>query len=206
MKRRYRREAWYLDEDVLLHGHIDKRGFHPDKGLPCGFGFQGVNKKSKNKTWFYSLKKAKEILGPIETAGGRFSLAVDVGFTVTKVACSNEVCGSETKWISFDTADVVKDANNVSNEEFCNIVARCLSELGYSGVSQLNVRLMAFISEEQGNSSAYEKTADYNGDKYHMFVTYGKVRHYFFPVDKAAQVVFDVGGQTVDMIRVTKQG
>ena len=47
MKARYKRKALYNDDGVLLSGYVDKRGFHPNKDLPCGFDLQKINKKEK---------------------------------------------------------------------------------------------------------------------------------------------------------------
>lgn len=47
MKSRYKRKALYNDDGVWLSGYVDKRGFHPDKNLQCGFGLQILNNKEK---------------------------------------------------------------------------------------------------------------------------------------------------------------
>lgn len=47
MKSRYKRKALYNDDGVWLLGYVDKRGFHPDKNLQCGFGLQILNNKEK---------------------------------------------------------------------------------------------------------------------------------------------------------------
>lgn len=66
MKSRYKRKAWYLDEDVLLEGYTDKRGFHPNKNIQCGFGTQGFNKKMINKEIFYNLNLAFIVCGDVD--------------------------------------------------------------------------------------------------------------------------------------------
>lgn len=66
MKNRYKKKAWYLDEDILLEGYTDKRGFHPNKNIGCGFGTQLFNKKMKNKVIFYDLSVAYSVCGKIE--------------------------------------------------------------------------------------------------------------------------------------------
>lgn len=66
MKKRYRRKAWYLDEDVLLEGYTDKRGFHPNFGIQCGFGTQKFARKMVGKEIFYNLKEAHRICGNVE--------------------------------------------------------------------------------------------------------------------------------------------
>lgn len=85
MKSRYKREAWLLDDGILLHGYKDKRGFHPEYGLQCGFGTEITKKRDVNKILFYSFKKAKEILGNIEVAGGIALIGIDDGMAATKV-------------------------------------------------------------------------------------------------------------------------
>lgn len=58
MKTNYKRKAWYLDEDVLLEGYVDKYGFHPNKTIQCGFDLQKVSKRDIGKTLFYNLDDA----------------------------------------------------------------------------------------------------------------------------------------------------
>lgn len=87
MKKRYKRTAYLLDDGILLHGYRDKRGFHPDQGLACGFGTQIIRKKDIDSILFYSLGKAKETLGAIELAGAKAIIAIDDGMAVTKMAC-----------------------------------------------------------------------------------------------------------------------
>jgi len=65
MKKVYKREAWLLDEDVLLAGYITKRKFFPYyKG--CGFYCQKIRKKDIGIIVFYNkedaLKKGYEII------------------------------------------------------------------------------------------------------------------------------------------------
>lgn len=66
MKNRYIRRAWYLDEDVLIEGVTDKRGFHPNYGIECGFSNQCFSKKDIGKIIFYQLEEAFKICGKIE--------------------------------------------------------------------------------------------------------------------------------------------
>lgn len=68
MKSRYKRKAWYLDENILLEGYTDKRGFHPNRDIQCGFGSQGFGVKSIGKEIFYSLDEAIKVCGEIEIA------------------------------------------------------------------------------------------------------------------------------------------
>lgn len=66
MKSRYKRKAWYLDENVLIEGITDKRGFHSNYGIECGFGTQVFSKKSIGKEVFYDLEEAFKACGNIE--------------------------------------------------------------------------------------------------------------------------------------------
>lgn len=66
MRSRYKRMAWYLDEDVLIEGVTDKRGFHPNYGIECGFGTQGFAKRDIGKVIFYNLEEAFKVCGNIE--------------------------------------------------------------------------------------------------------------------------------------------
>lgn len=59
MKSRYKRKAWYLDEDILLEGYTDKRGFHPNDG-GSGFSTQGFTKRMIGREIFYNLDEAKK--------------------------------------------------------------------------------------------------------------------------------------------------
>lgn len=66
MKSRYQRKAWYLDEDVLIEGYTDKRGFHPNYGVECGFGTQLFSKKDIGKVIFYNSEDAINKYGNID--------------------------------------------------------------------------------------------------------------------------------------------
>lgn len=57
MKKLYKREAWLLDEDVLLAGYTAKRKFISyNKG--CGFSSQEIRKKDVGSTLFYNKEEA----------------------------------------------------------------------------------------------------------------------------------------------------
>lgn len=66
MKSRYKRKAWYLDEDILIEGHTDKRGFHPMHGIQCGFGLVIFTKKMIGKEIFFDLEDARKVLGNVD--------------------------------------------------------------------------------------------------------------------------------------------
>lgn len=66
MKNRYIRKAWYLDEDVLIEGFTDKRGFHPNYGVECGFGTQIFSKRDIGIVIFYMLEEAYKVCGDVE--------------------------------------------------------------------------------------------------------------------------------------------
>ena len=58
----YRKKAWYLNEDVLIEGWVDKYGYHPAYGIPCGFGLVKITRKSMlNKFLFFDLAAAKQM-------------------------------------------------------------------------------------------------------------------------------------------------
>ena len=48
-----------------FEGHRDKRGFHPNWGIQCGWGTQGFNKRDIGKVIFYSLEDVSETLGDV---------------------------------------------------------------------------------------------------------------------------------------------
>ena len=58
---KHRKEAWLVDDDVILPGYKDKYGFHPDRGIQCGFDCQKRRKKDKDVIYFMSLEKALSI-------------------------------------------------------------------------------------------------------------------------------------------------
>ena len=61
MKSIYMRKAWYLDEDILIEGWVDKYGYHPAYGIPCGFSRVKLSKKSMiDKVLFFDLAEAKK--------------------------------------------------------------------------------------------------------------------------------------------------
>jgi hypothetical protein len=60
MKNKYKRKAWYFDENVLIKGYADKYGFHPNDGIQCGFDTQKFLKKEIGKVIFYNLNEALE--------------------------------------------------------------------------------------------------------------------------------------------------
>ena len=62
-KTKHKKKTWILDEDILIEGYKDKYGFHPNPGIQCGWGLQKINKDMINKTIFYSLDKAFEVVG-----------------------------------------------------------------------------------------------------------------------------------------------
>jgi len=56
-----RRQAWYLDEDVLLAGYTELFTFYPYTGLSCGFDRQRFSKADVGKTVFYDLDMAVRV-------------------------------------------------------------------------------------------------------------------------------------------------
>lgn len=83
------RKAWLLDDGVLLAGHKDKYGFHPQKDLGCGFDLQKISKRDIGRTAFYSLKKATKKLNNVELAGGQLQIIIDNGTHITKYIISD---------------------------------------------------------------------------------------------------------------------
>lgn len=67
MKSRYKRLAYYNDDNILLSGYVDKRGFHP-YDLGCGFGTQGIRKRDIGVLVFYNLDAALKKYPNIEIA------------------------------------------------------------------------------------------------------------------------------------------
>ena len=86
MKSKYKKEAYLLDNGVLLYGYKDKRGFSQNKCLDHNRKI--VRKKDINKTLFYSFSKAKEKLEKVILVGGTVLIAIDDGLAITKI-CVN---------------------------------------------------------------------------------------------------------------------
>lgn len=61
MKHKYERQAWYLDDGVLIEGVTDKRGFHSND-LRCGFSTQKLTRRMIGKQVFYSLDAARRAM------------------------------------------------------------------------------------------------------------------------------------------------
>ena len=178
MRNRYKRDAWLLDDDILLHGYVDKRGFHPEKGLPCGFGLQIVNKKSKNKIWFHSLNTAMKKTGVRNVAGGSAFFAIDVGLYKTKAICSTALVES----LEFtELSDRFEDPGALTNKELAGIIARGLSQAGYGNTSFLNVKVRVYVQNKDTLSArCFTDNIFYNGNEYRMNVWYSEKKPSFF--------------------------
>ena len=135
MKKRYRREAYYLDDGVLLHGYRDKRGFHPDPIIQCGFGTQGLNKRSIGKELFFSLDGALKKLGQVELAGGKFIAAIDLGLAKTRVLVGAE----RGKFKKFYECDTVQRDGDVSELTVRNILKKSFHSFGVENMADVTV-------------------------------------------------------------------
>ena len=134
MKKRYKKPAYLLDEDILIFGYKDKYGFHPDKNVLCGFDTQKVSKKDINKILFYNLKDAVDKLGEIKVCGGAFYIAIDTGLAQTKLALGDK-CGS-TFW---HTTSTLYDNTNESLEKLLN---ELYASINIISLTDVNVKLM----------------------------------------------------------------
>lgn len=57
MKKIYKRQAWLVDDGIVLTGYTAKGKFVPDsKG--CGFSYQKVHKRDIGKVLFYNKEEA----------------------------------------------------------------------------------------------------------------------------------------------------
>ncbi len=56
--------AWYLDEDVLLKGTVEKNRFYPDTNQ-CGFHIQEFDSNMIDKEIFFDLEKALAVCGDV---------------------------------------------------------------------------------------------------------------------------------------------
>jgi len=130
MKNRYKKKAYYFDEDVLLCGYKDKRGFHPEYGLPCGFGLQIIRKRDIGKKLFYSLEQAVDKLKEVELAGDKFIFAIDDGMAETKISFSQDK-SQEPRF--YKSKEVFKE------NEITVWVKKCLKEIGLKEVHHTTV-------------------------------------------------------------------
>lgn len=139
MKKRYKKEAYYLDDGILLHGYVDKRGFHTEHGLGCGFSLAKINKHAIRKTVFYSLRDALNKLGEIQIVGGKFIAGIDDGLYVTKV----RLCGPCNMSQDFATYTLVEDG------KIEPVIVECLNSIGIKTADDIKVNY--FISSECQN-------------------------------------------------------
>ena len=57
MRNFYEREAWLIDDGVLLGGFVIKRKFYPNDG-GCGFSYQKIHRKDIGKILFFNEQEA----------------------------------------------------------------------------------------------------------------------------------------------------
>ena len=134
MKKKYKRNAYLLDEDVLIHGYKDKYGFHPNKTVPCGFTLQKFNKHSIGKDIFFSLEDAMLSLKEIHLVGSEIRVAIDRGFEITKIFLLLD--GSVFKYIKFQTKE---EKRNIEQ-----IIEQYLQEYNIVSIrsSNIDIRIM----------------------------------------------------------------
>lgn len=60
MKNSYKRQAWLLDDGLLLAGYVAKHKFIPDDKR-CGFSSQIIRKKDVGRIIFYDESKVKQL-------------------------------------------------------------------------------------------------------------------------------------------------
>ena len=186
MKSRYKRNAWYLDEDILIHGYVDKRGFHPEKGIECGFGIQKVLKKQKNRIWFYSIGDAINALGPVRTVGGRAIVSMDLGMSVTKIFGAigdTKENLSEFQWKVWhrdSDFSMIKDSGQPSGQEIAEVIAAFLFKAGIVETHQMlvNVGVIRPIGKER-ESEEGEYSVSYEGNEYNFLLKIVYVRPNF---------------------------
>ena len=130
MKKRYEREAYYLDDDILLHGYKDKRGFHPDCNIECGFDLQILNKKDIGKTVLYSIGDAISKYGKLELAGGKIVFSIDDGMAITKIRYAiNKITES------YKTNTLVTNTDDATV-----VIMECLSHIGIKALHGVTIK------------------------------------------------------------------
>lgn len=144
MKKSYKKETWLLDGDILLHGYKDKRGFHPENGLQCGFNLQKVNRKSYGKTLFHSLDEAvtREKAGKI--AGGKIVAAIDKGMSVTRIVFN---MGNKKHPRTYMTYTLIEGSDIVP------VLKECLASMGIMEVYNTKI-IYSILSEHSMEISA----------------------------------------------------
>ncbi len=140
MKTIYKKEAWLLYDGILIHGYMDKWGFHPQKDIVCGFDLQKINKKDIGKILFYRLGDAHNKFDLLRLAGGQIRFAIDDGLVKTRVLCScgNILCGY--------TANTIVTEDNIKT-----IIDECLTINRI--VPSEQTKLVCMLTSESGAHS-----------------------------------------------------
>lgn len=135
MRKTYKRDAYYLDNGILLYGYKDKYGFHPEHSLLCGFSRQVLSKRDVGRVLFYSLSDAISKIGEVELIGGKITLAIDNGFAATKI-----VYGTG------DFKGQYKTETRVVEHNVKPVILECLNAAGIKAVRNVKVKYM-LVSE-----------------------------------------------------------
>ena len=148
MKKSYKTQCYYLDKDVLLYGYKDKYGFHPQKGLACGFSRQIIKKKDIGKTLFYDIADASKRLDSITLVGGTMMFMMDNGLAQTKIIYTL----NRAEFFTHKTQTIVKDATYT--DEINEIISECLNQINITKTvdTKIKVRLMCESGKVVTNS------------------------------------------------------
>lgn len=154
MKKRYKRVAYYLDENILLRGIKDKRGFHPSPESLCGFSLQKIMKRDIGETLFYSFSDALKAIPDLELAGLTLNFGIDASMAQTKIFCFETGTGSKHGEKKFYCTETL-----IPNEDAAlPVVFEFLQTLGIKAIH--NVKIICLFTDKtlfSGKPSPHEK-------------------------------------------------
>lgn len=154
MKNRYRRVAYYLDENILLRGIKDKRGFHPAPALSCGFSLQKLRKRDVGKTLFYTLSDALKSVPGLEIAGLTLNFGIDAGTALTRIFCFEKEDDSEHGKKQFYHTNTL-----ISSEDAAlPVVFEYLQSLGIKAIHDTRIICLFTDSSSFSNKQASRET------------------------------------------------
>lgn len=153
MKSSYKKEAWYLNNNKLIHGYKDKYGFHPDKSIQYKFDTQHITKKDHNKVIFYKLTTPSiKGLNNLQLIGGNLFFAIDNGMALTKVICN------VGKYDYHYSTNKVILSENPNTEEIEQLILKVLESLGIASYSNTKIDYK-LTSESKGIVNVFNQHA-----------------------------------------------
>ncbi len=129
------KKIWYYDGGMLVFGYKNKYGFHPQRGLQCGYDVQKLRRKDYNKIYFTSMINALNLLTkknmPISCImGGTLVIGIDTGMYTTKYVISD----SKKKYFGKIMTTAINDKSTD------NVVADILKNAGINKISGTTIK------------------------------------------------------------------